>query len=150
MVDGCRRVRCCRRRIGGHRDRRPQLDNTAIRPRRALRPAPNGPFTAIAGEPTSVRALRGQPVLLWFVTTFCGSCQVGTQPVTQQIGQFAAQHVKVVELELSDNLGGGGPDIATFARTNAQTSLTNRSWLWGTASQQLTSTYDPDNHLDIY
>ena len=112
--------------------------------------APDGQFTTIKGTTTSVRALRGQAILLWFVTTFCGSCQAGTQAVSANIDQFTHQHVKVVELELADNLGGSGPDIASFAAANAKTSLANPNWVWGTASQQLTTTYDPGSYLDIY
>lgn len=112
--------------------------------------APDGEFTTLTGTPASVSAYRGQAVLLWFVTTFCGSCQAGTQAVAANIDQFANHHVKVVELELADNLGGAGPDIASFAAANAKTSLTNPNWIWGTASQQLTTTYDPGSYLDIY
>lgn len=112
--------------------------------------APDGEFTTITGNATSVSAYRGQAVLLWFVTTFCGSCQAGTQAVTANIDQFTNHHVKVVELELADNLGGSGPDIASFAATNGKTSLTNPDWVLGTASQQLTTTYDPGSYLDIY
>jgi hypothetical protein len=94
--------------------------------------------------------MRGQPVLVWLVTTFCDSCAAGTQAMTQKIDEFAQHHVKVVELELADNLGGGGPDIATFGRRVAGKSFTHSAWLWGTAFQQLTSTYDPKSLLDVY
>jgi cytochrome oxidase Cu insertion factor (SCO1/SenC/PrrC family) len=47
--------------------------------------ASNGSFTTTSGANQTVSALRGQPTLLWFVTTWCSSCQAGTQAMTGQI-----------------------------------------------------------------
>lgn len=113
-------------------------------------PAPDGAFTTIDGQTTSIAALRGQPALVWFVTTYCGSCEAGTQTMADQINQFAQHHVKVVELQLAKNLGGDGPDIATFGRSIAGKQFTHPAWVWGTASQALTDAYDPKAFLDVY
>ncbi|HZR11743.1 MAG TPA: redoxin family protein [Acidimicrobiia bacterium] len=113
-------------------------------------PAPDGSFTTIDGQTTSIAALRGKSALVWFVTTYCGSCQAGTQIMADHIDRFAQHHVKVVELQLADNLGGDGPDIATFGRRIANKQFTNPAWLWGTASHALTTTYDPKAFLDVY
>lgn len=131
--------------IANHNASQPQTDRLSVG---AI--APDGAFTTVDGQATTIAALRGRPALVWFVTTFCDSCQAGTQVMAQQINQFTHHHVKVVELELHANLGGDGPDIATFGRQIAGNQFTNPDWLWGTASQALTTTYDPKAYLDVY
>jgi cytochrome oxidase Cu insertion factor (SCO1/SenC/PrrC family) len=112
--------------------------------------APDGSFTAINGQANTIASLRGQPALVWFVTTYCDSCAAGTQAMAGKIDQFAQHHVKVVQLELAGNLGGDGPDIATFGRQIAGDRFNDPNWIWGTASQSLTNSYDPKALLDVY
>lgn len=112
--------------------------------------APDGSFTTTSGQTTTVRAMRGQPTLIWFVSTSCGSCEAGTQAMAAQIDQFARHHVKVVELELFDNLGAGSSDIAAFGRSLAGPKFTDPDWVWGNASQAMTTTFDPNAYLDVY
>lgn len=112
--------------------------------------APDGTFTTANGTTRTVSSLRGQPTLLWFVSTWCSSCQAGTQAMAAQIQTFAREHVRVVEVELADDLGQPGPDIDTFARQLAGPAATNPDWTFGVASSELTTTYDPASDLDIY
>jgi thiol-disulfide isomerase/thioredoxin len=88
--------------------------------------APDAPFTTTNGQATTITALRGRPALVWFVTTFCGSCEAGTQAMAAHIKEFGQHRVKVVELELANNLGGTGPDIATFGKELAGKQCTPR------------------------
>ncbi|HZU12114.1 MAG TPA: redoxin family protein [Chloroflexota bacterium] len=113
-------------------------------------PAPSGTFTTVNGQTASTASLRGKPTLLWFVTTWCPSCQSGTQVMAQNIRKLHADGVRVEELELYNNLGGQGPDVPSFQRSYAGRAAYNPSWGWGIASQQLSSTYDPKGYLDIY
>ncbi len=113
-------------------------------------PAPNGSFTTAAGALATMASLRGQPTLVWFVSTWCSSCQAGTQAMASAIPALSADHVRVVELELAGDLGQPGPSIANFARQYAGAAFTNRDWIFGVASSGLTTTYDPNNYLDIY
>jgi thiol-disulfide isomerase/thioredoxin len=112
--------------------------------------APDGSFTTTAGATETVASLRGQPTLLWFVTTWCSSCQAGTQAMSDQIPTLAAHHVRVVELELSDDLGQPGPAISDFARQLAGSRYHDPDWTFGTASPTLTQAYDPNGYLDVY
>lgn len=112
--------------------------------------APNGSFTTTSGSTGTVSALRGQPTLLWFVTTWCSSCQAGTAAMAQAIPKFAARHVRVVELELAGDLGQSGPPITQFAQQLAGAAYNNPDWTFGTASESLTQQYDPHGYLDIY
>lgn len=113
-------------------------------------PAPDGTFTAPSGTTESVASLRGQPTVLWFVTTWCSSCQAGTQLLAQNIATLHADGVRVAEVELYRDLGQSGPSIGSFARTFAGAQATNPDWAWGTSSASLTRTYDPAGDLEIY
>jgi len=112
--------------------------------------APDLTFTTVSGQRLSVADLRGHPALLWFVTTWCSSCQAGTQVMAQDVGRLAADGVRVVELELYGDLGGPGPDIATFGRQNAGPAFADPDWIWGSASRRMSLAYDPAGYLDIY
>jgi hypothetical protein len=112
--------------------------------------APDGSFSTAAGETRTVSSLRGRPALLWFVATWCSSCQAGTQEMASSIDRFAGNHVRVVELEMADDLGQSGPSITDFGRQLAGSSYLNPDWTWGVASSSLTTTYNPSGYLDIY
>jgi cytochrome oxidase Cu insertion factor (SCO1/SenC/PrrC family) len=112
--------------------------------------APNGTFTTTGRTAETVAALRGRPTLLWFVTTWCSSCQAGTQAMSAEIPHLSDRHVRVVELELAGDLGEPGPTITTFARQLAGGEYHSPDWTFGTASPALTETYDPHGYLDVY
>lgn len=46
--------------------------------------APGGSFTTISGRTVTIASLRGHKTLLWFVATWCPSCQAGTQAMAGQ------------------------------------------------------------------
>ena len=112
--------------------------------------APNGAITTLAGKSESVAGLRGKPTLIWFVTTWCSSCQAGTQAMAQNVATLAADGVRVVEVENYADLGQSGPPMGTFAKTLAGSAVTNPDWTFGEASSTLTHTYNPKAYLDIY
>jgi cytochrome oxidase Cu insertion factor (SCO1/SenC/PrrC family) len=112
--------------------------------------APNGSFTTAAGSQATITSLRGHPTLVWLVTTWCSSCQAGTQALAGDIGHLASRGVRVVELELAGDLGQPGPSITTFAHQYAGAASANPDWTWGVASSRLTATYDPAGELEIY
>ena len=113
-------------------------------------PAPQGTFTTSSGTTRTISSLRGAPTLVWFVSTWCSSCQAGTQAMASEIPTFAQHHVRVVELELADDLGQPGPSITAFAHQLAGPAATNPDWTFGMASSALTTAYDPAADLDIY
>ena len=112
--------------------------------------APDGTFTTTDGHDAKVADLHGKPTLLWFVATWCPSCQAGTPVIASHIDAFSSGGVRVVELELYGNLGTSGPDIAAFGHQYAQAAYGNPAWTWGTASQPLSLAYDPQGLPDIY
>jgi thiol-disulfide isomerase/thioredoxin len=112
--------------------------------------APGGTFTTLAGKSVNVASLSGQPTLVWFVSTWCSSCQAGTQAMAQYLPKLRADGVRVVEVELYQDLGQSGPSMASFAGSLAGAEATNPDWTFGVSSAALTRTYDPQSYLDIY
>ncbi|MDA8056882.1 MAG: redoxin domain-containing protein [Actinomycetota bacterium] len=112
--------------------------------------APNGTFTTLAGKTETVAALRGKPTLIWFMTTWCSSCQAGTQAMAQNIATLASDGVRVVQVENYADLGQSGPSMETFGKTLAGSAFSNPDWTFGEASSALTHTYNPKAYLDLY
>lgn len=112
--------------------------------------APNGSFTTTFGQNISVSSLRGKPTLIWFVATWCSSCQAGTQTMAQNIPTLQKDGVRVVEVELYHDLGQPGQGIASFGRQLAGSQYGNPNWIFASSSASLTQTYDPHAYLDIY
>ena len=112
--------------------------------------APAGTFTTLSGQVVNVAALRGQPTLVWFVATWCSSCQAGTQTIAQYLPKLRADGVRVDEVELYQDLGQSGPSMASFAKSFAGAAYGQPGWTFGTSSASLTRTYDPQSYLDIY
>ncbi len=113
-------------------------------------PAPNGTLTSLAGAQESIASFKGKPTLIWFVSTWCSSCQAGTQTMAQGISKLSADGVRVVEVELYNDLGQSGPSMQQFAKSLAGSEFTNPDWTFGVSSSTLTREYDPKGYLDIY
>ena len=112
--------------------------------------APDGTLTTLSGRTETVASLRGRPTLIWFVTTWCSSCQAGTQAMAQHVATLAADKVRVVEVENYADFGQSGPSMASFARALAGRASSNPDWTFGEASSGLTRTYNPKAYLDLY
>lgn len=112
--------------------------------------APNGTFTTLAGKTETVTTLRGKPTLIWFMTTWCSSCEAGTQSMAQNIATLAADGVHVVQVENYADLGQSGTPMNAFAKTLAGSAFSNPDWTFGEASSTFTHTYNPKAYLDLY
>lgn len=112
--------------------------------------APDGTLTTIVGKQLSIKSLQGKPTLIWFISTWCSSCQAGTQAMASNVSKLASDGVRVVEVELYKDLGQSGPSLTTFAKTLAGNQFSNPNWVFANSSKGLTQTYDPKSYLDIY
>jgi hypothetical protein len=112
--------------------------------------APGGTFTTVSGRTGTIASLRGHKSLLWFVATWCPSCQAGTQAVAGQTARLRAAGVQVVEVEDYADLAQPGPGISAFARQFAGAAYHDPGWTFGTASPELTRAYNRQGYLDVY
>ena len=112
--------------------------------------APNGTLLTTAGNVASISSFRGQTTLLWFVSTWCSSCQAGTQVMSQRLGELTQHGVHIAEVELYHDLGQSGPSISQFGQSLAGSNYSNSAWTWATSSYDLSRAYDPQGYLDIY
>ncbi|MGH8574472.1 MAG: TlpA family protein disulfide reductase, partial [Gammaproteobacteria bacterium] len=102
------------------------------------------------GSTATIASLRGKPTLLWFVVTTCPSVLASMPMMVQELARLRTAGVQVVEVQAFDNLGQPGPGIAEFGRRSAGSAYGDPDWIFGTASDDLTRTYDPYGHPDIY
>jgi hypothetical protein len=112
--------------------------------------APDGSFTTVSGRTETIASLRGHKTLLWFVATWCPSCQAGTQAMAGDLPRLRAAGVQVAEVEDYADLGQPGRAIASFGSRLAGAAYHDPGWTFGTASQALTGAYNPQGYLDIY
>jgi thiol-disulfide isomerase/thioredoxin len=108
------------------------------------------PITLINGTTTTLGEFYGHPVLLWFIATWCPSCQQGAQLLASQYySQLRSEGVILLTAESYNNLGQPGPSISQFADQYGGGS-DKPAWLYGTTTQSATYTYNPRASLDIY
>jgi thiol-disulfide isomerase/thioredoxin len=112
--------------------------------------APDGSFTTVSGTTETVASLRGHATLLWFVATWCPSCQAGTQAMAGDLARLRAAGVQVAEVEDYADLGQPGPAMSSFGPQLAGAAYRDPGWTFGTASPALTRACNPQGYLDIY
>jgi hypothetical protein len=116
-------------------------------------PAPNGSFTLLDGERTTLSSYRGTPVLLWFIASGCASCEASIPAVAAHLDAFATAHTRILVLGLYGAFGEGASgraELATFGRVAAGAAFSNPTWTWGLASARLTEAYDGEGVPDDY
>lgn len=113
--------------------------------------APAGTFTTLAGQQESISSLRGTPIMVWLVTTWCPVCQAGSQAMNSDLAaKLATMHVRVVELELYGDLGHPNQSMRAFVNKYAGMGNHGSNWVFGKASSALSRAYNPKGMMDIY
>lgn len=111
--------------------------------------APNYTFQLANGSTESLNNYKGEPLILWFVATWCSSCAQGNTAVANNLAFFKDHNVKILELEQYGDLGSAGMPISQFISEygNNNTYVTG-----GVASYNMTVAYNtpPTFQLDIY
>ena len=82
-------------------------------------PAPAFTTQTVAGQPLSLKSLRGKVVLLDYWATWCGPCQMATPTLEALHRQFGRQGLRVVGLSVDDqrSVGGVKPFMKRFGMT---------------------------------
>lgn len=110
--------------------------------------APEATFTAIDGKQAKLSDYRGEKVMLWFFATWCPSCIKAAEVLEQNNDRLKG--MKIIALKMYGNAGYSGPTILEFGQKYLPNALSYDDWVWGDASQQATSIYNPQNYPDIY
>ncbi len=112
--------------------------------------APDYGFSLANGSYTNLSAYKGHVVVLWFVATWCPSCAQGNEAINQNYQFFERRGIKVIELELYNDLGYSGPPVASFVNSYAPSAYSNDTIIPSLAGYNMTAAYDPKGYLDIY
>jgi hypothetical protein len=121
----------------------------AAEPLAAGQPAPAFTYHLLDGSRLSPGTLRGHSYVLWMVATWCPSCQTGSNVVASHIAFLRAHGVRVVEMQLANDLGQPGPGLGSFHKAVGK-SANSPNWYWGELSQAQTAALDPKGDMDLY
>lgn len=91
-----------------------------------------------------------QPVMLWQVATWCGSCKVGLQALAHHQSLIDASDLKVIILQDYQDGGYPGEDMEKFVAQNAPTLLHDSHFIIGNDTEALYKTYNPRHFVDVY
>jgi thiol-disulfide isomerase/thioredoxin len=121
----------------------------AAQPSAVGQPAPPFTYHLLNGQRLTQRALRGHPYILWTVASWCPSCQTGSDVIASHIDFLRAHGVRVVEMQVANDLGQPGPGLQKFQK--AVGSKGNASnWYWGVLTSAQTLALVPKGAMDVY
>ena len=112
--------------------------------------APDYNFLLDNGSYADLSRYKGHTTLLWFVATWCSTCAQGNQVLNQNYQFFKSRGIKIVELEMYNDLGYQGPAITNFVSSYAPNAYSNNTVIPALAGYNMTASYDPKGYLDIY
>lgn len=118
-------------------------------------PAPSNERAAAApflvnGKTMNLRSFKGQPVMVWQVATWCGSCAVGLKTMAQNQGLIDASNLKIIVLRDYKNVGYPGDDMEKFVAANAPALLHDAHFIIGEDTEELFKRYNPHHYVDVY
>lgn len=112
--------------------------------------AANAAFLSHGKRLALYQGTTAQPVMLWQVATWCGSCKVGLQALVQHQALIDASDLKVIILQDYRNGGYPGEDMEKFMAQNAPTLLHDSHFIIGDDTAALYKTYNPRHFVDVY
>jgi thiol-disulfide isomerase/thioredoxin len=112
-------------------------------------PAPAFTYHLLDGKRLSPNTLRGHPYMLWMVASWCPSCETGSNVLATHIAFLRAHGVRVVEMQLANDLGHPGPGLESFYRAVGH-AATSPNWYWGVLTDAQTAALDPKGNMDLY
>jgi hypothetical protein len=111
--------------------------------------APAFTYHLLDGHDLRPAELHGHRYVLWMVATWCPSCQTGSNVVGSHIAFLREHDVRVVEMELANNLGARGPKLEEFRKAVGMSGAAP-NWYWGELTQEQTLALDPKGDMDLY
>lgn len=108
---------------------------------------PEFTFTNLNGKQIKLSDFKGKKVMVWMVATWCSSCIAGAKTLAKNHDKL--KNLIIITLKTYNDAGYPGPSIEEFKqRILLGSSIQN--WIWGNASKETTSIYNPRNFPDIY
>jgi thiol-disulfide isomerase/thioredoxin len=111
--------------------------------------AANAPFL-VNGKTMHLESFKGQPVMVWQVATWCGSCAVALKTMAQNRALIDASKLKVIVLRDYENGGYPGDDMGKFVAANAPALLHDPHFIIGEDTEELFKLYNPHHYVDVY
>jgi hypothetical protein len=111
--------------------------------------AGDAPFLA-HGKRINLQSFKGQPIMLWQVATWCGSCAVGLQTMAQNRALIDASDLKIIVLRDYKNGGYPGDSMEKFVAANAPALLHDSHFIIGKDTEALFNLYNPRHYVDVY
>ncbi|WP_287799052.1 redoxin family protein [Acidiphilium sp.] len=113
------------------------------------KPAPNASFL-VQGNKVPLASYGGQPLMIWEVATWCGSCKAGLKAFAHHQALIDKSNLKVLVLRDYKNGGYPGITIRKFAGEVAPSLLKDPHFVFGDATKSLAAAYNPHHYVDIY
>lgn len=113
------------------------------------KPAPDASFL-VHGDKVPLAAYGGQPLMIWEVATWCGSCKAGLKAFAHRQAVIDKSNLKVIVLRDYKNGGYPGITIGKFAGEVAPSLLKDPHFVFGDATKSLAAAYNPRHYVDIY
>jgi len=110
--------------------------------------APDFNIYLIDGSKARLSDFFGRPILLWFVTTWCPSCQIGAKLLASYYSSLHSKGIIILTILLYNNMGIEGPSLKEFAINYA--GGFKQGWYYGESDASTTKIYNPNNYLDIF
>ncbi len=111
--------------------------------------AADAPFL-VNGKTMNLESFEGQPVMVWQVATWCGSCAVGLKTMAQNLALIEASNLKIIVLRDYKNGGYPGDDMGKFVAANAPALLHDPHFIIGEDTEELFKRYNPHHYVDVY
>lgn len=104
----------------------------------------------VAGKTVPLATFKGQPVMVWQVATWCGSCAVGLKTMAQNLALIDASHLKIIILRDYQNGGYPGESMEKFVAANAPALLHDPHIVIGEDTEAFFNQYNPHHYVDVY
>ncbi|HUZ73778.1 MAG TPA: oxidoreductase [Stellaceae bacterium] len=111
--------------------------------------APDAPFL-VHGNKVYLQSLKGQPIMVWQVTTWCPSCRAGLETLAQHKSLIDNSKLKIIVLRDYKNGGYPGDDMEKFAEDVAPALLHDPHFVFGEDTETLFKLYNPRHYIDVY
>jgi thiol-disulfide isomerase/thioredoxin len=111
--------------------------------------AANAPFL-VRGDKVDLQSFKGQPIMLWQITTWCPSCRAGLVMMAQHKSLIDGSKLKIIVLRDYKNGGYPGDDMKTFVEKAAPTLLQDPHFVFGEDTETLFKLYNPRHYIDVY